>query len=169
MDCKLVFAGVGGQGIVFLTRLIGGILVDKGHHVISTENHGMATRGGSVLAFMKIGNYHSPLILHHNADVGVVLHPDELEKVKLYCKENAKILGYSVNEGQDVKPVIERHKLHPRVANIYIAGLILKDLGITESEIANFLKRLGKDTEENLFALKLSYSEETHAHVPTSP
>ncbi|BAT71876.1 indolepyruvate ferredoxin oxidoreductase, beta subunit [Thermosulfidibacter takaii ABI70S6] len=170
MDAKLVFAGTGGQGIVFLTRLIGGLLTKKGLHVISTENHGMATRGGSVTAFMKIGNFHSPLMLYHDADIGVVLHPDEFPKVELYCKPDALIIGYGIeNKGLDVKPLIERHGFHPRAANMIIAGIILGLFNIISKEAIEYLSSLKKDSEENIKALKMGFEEAKNAHVSTTP
>jgi indolepyruvate ferredoxin oxidoreductase beta subunit len=42
---QMILCGRGGQGIVFLTRLLGDIATQKGLNVISSETHGMAVRG----------------------------------------------------------------------------------------------------------------------------
>ncbi|MGD9819815.1 MAG: 2-oxoacid:acceptor oxidoreductase family protein, partial [Desulfomonilaceae bacterium] len=54
---QIVLCGRGGQGVVFLTRLIGDISTSKGLNVISAETHGMAVRGGSINSCVKIGDY----------------------------------------------------------------------------------------------------------------
>ena len=54
---ELILCGRGGQGIVFLTRLIGDIVTAKGLDVISSETHGMAVRGGSINSHLRIGPY----------------------------------------------------------------------------------------------------------------
>ena len=170
MEKKLVFAGTGGQGIVFLTRLIGGILTQKGLHVISTENHGMATRGGSVMAFMKVGCFHSPMMLYNDADIGIVLHPDELPKVELYTSPNALILGYGIGErGIDVKPVVERENLHPKTANMIIAGMLLSLFDVSLEEAVEYLNSLKKANEQNITALKIGFEEAKDAYVSTTP
>ncbi len=166
MDVKLVFAGAGGQGIVLLTRLLGTVLTEKGFNVISTETHGMATRGGSVVSFMKVGNYHCPLILPKTADIGVLLHPDESDKIEAYCREDALVVGYNLPvEGIDVKGLMEKEGLFPRVANMVVAGLLLRLLGAELEDGLKFLKSLGKDKDYNVKALTIGYQEAKDGYV----
>ena len=54
---QMILCGRGGQGIVFLTRLLGDIATQKSLNVISSETHGMAVRGGSVNSHLKIGPF----------------------------------------------------------------------------------------------------------------
>jgi indolepyruvate ferredoxin oxidoreductase, beta subunit len=65
---QLVISGVGGQGVLFVTRLLAEAAVDKGFSVLTSETHGMAQRGGSVMSHLKVGGYRSPLIRPGRAD-----------------------------------------------------------------------------------------------------
>jgi indolepyruvate ferredoxin oxidoreductase beta subunit len=52
---KLILAGVGGQGVLFVTRLLSEAAQELGMDFISSEIHGMSQRGGSVVSHFKIG------------------------------------------------------------------------------------------------------------------
>ncbi len=92
---QIVLCGRGGQGIVFLTRLIGDIATSKGLNVISAETHGMAVRGGSINSCLKIGDYKSSLVRWGKADFIISLDEDETENNRHYLKENGLILENS--------------------------------------------------------------------------
>ncbi len=74
---EMVLCGRGGQGIVFLTRLIGEIATAKGLNAISSETHGMAVRGGSINSHLRIGPFFSSLIRQGQADFLLSLDPSE--------------------------------------------------------------------------------------------
>ena len=57
-----VIVGVGGQGIVFASKVLGHIALKRGEPVVGSEVHGMSQRGGSVISHFKIGAYKSPLV-----------------------------------------------------------------------------------------------------------
>jgi len=60
---NIVLAGVGGQGILLASEIIARAAMAAGHDVKTNEVHGMAQRGGSVLAQIRYGpKVHSPLI-----------------------------------------------------------------------------------------------------------
>ena len=61
-ELKLIITGIGGQGIVFLTRLISHTAVNLGYAVVVSETHGMSQRGGSVISHLKINGSESPLV-----------------------------------------------------------------------------------------------------------
>ncbi|MDP7346053.1 MAG: 2-oxoacid:acceptor oxidoreductase family protein, partial [Anaerolineales bacterium] len=61
-ELKLIITGLGGQGVVFLTRLISNTAVALGQLVMVSETHGMSQRGGSVISHVKIGGSEAPLI-----------------------------------------------------------------------------------------------------------
>jgi indolepyruvate ferredoxin oxidoreductase beta subunit len=77
MELKLILAGLGGQGVVFLTRLLAQTAVTLGHAVMVSETHGMSQRGGSVISHLKIGGSEAPLIQRGAADVLLALEADE--------------------------------------------------------------------------------------------
>lgn len=66
VDIYLV--GVGGQGIITASKVIGEAAVLAGQHVLLSETHGMAQRGGSVICTARIGDVSSPLIPDRKAD-----------------------------------------------------------------------------------------------------
>jgi indolepyruvate ferredoxin oxidoreductase beta subunit len=78
MKQQIVVSGLGGQGVLFLTRVIAEAALRRGAAVLTAETHGMAQRGGSVLSTIKIGAFHSPLIPGGAADVGLFLAAENL-------------------------------------------------------------------------------------------
>ncbi len=92
---ELILCGRGGQGIVFLTRLIGDIVTAKGLDVISSETHGMAVRGGSINSHLRIGPYSSSLIRQGRADFLVSLDASETANNSHYLKSDAQIVENS--------------------------------------------------------------------------
>lgn len=59
---QAVVAGVGGQGVLFVTRVLAGAARLKTSRVLISEVHGMAQRGGSVVSHLKAGPFFSPLV-----------------------------------------------------------------------------------------------------------
>jgi len=74
---NVYIAGVGGQGVVRTSIIIGLACVKKGVNVVMSEIHGMAQRGGSVPAEMKIGVAYSPIIEKGGADLLISFEPAE--------------------------------------------------------------------------------------------
>jgi indolepyruvate ferredoxin oxidoreductase beta subunit len=68
MNQQLIISGVGGQGILFITRILAETAIHKGLQVLTSETHGMAQRGGVVISHLKVGNFSSPLIRPGQAD-----------------------------------------------------------------------------------------------------
>ena len=69
MERKLIIAGIGGQGVIFVTKVLSQAGLMRGEHVMASENHGMSQRGGSVMSYVKIGGTEAPLIRRGTADV----------------------------------------------------------------------------------------------------
>lgn len=77
-DCvNVVIVGVGGQGIILITRILEDGAFHSGLNVMGSELHGMAQRGGKVMSSIRIGNVHSSMIGSGEADVIVGLEPVE--------------------------------------------------------------------------------------------
>jgi len=74
-DCIIV--GVGGQGSIFASRVLGEAAVREGYDVISAETHGMAQRGGTVEVHVRLGSSFGPLIPLRSADALVGMEPAE--------------------------------------------------------------------------------------------
>lgn len=78
MEKAILLCGVGGQGILLAAKIIGAAAEISGLAVTANETHGMAQRGGSVKALVKIGAAAgSPLIREGQADVMAALEPIE--------------------------------------------------------------------------------------------
>ncbi len=74
---SVIITGVGGQGILLASNVIGKAAIYEGHKVVGSETHGMAQRGGSVTSHVRIGNVFSPLIPKGKADFMLAFEPLE--------------------------------------------------------------------------------------------
>lgn len=86
---QIVISGVGGQGVLFVTRLLAEAAIMKGFSVFTSETHGMAQRGGTVLSHVKVGKFSSPLIRPLQADGLLALKADGLVQHGFYLKSDA--------------------------------------------------------------------------------
>jgi indolepyruvate ferredoxin oxidoreductase beta subunit len=68
-NVQIILAGIGGQGILFSSRLLSEWGMKSGLNVMSSETHGMSQRGGSVTSHLKLGSFHSPMIREGTADI----------------------------------------------------------------------------------------------------
>jgi indolepyruvate ferredoxin oxidoreductase beta subunit len=73
MKQRIVISGRGGQGVLFVTRLLAEAGLALGMDVLTSETHGMAMRGGTVISHVKVGGFKSPLIRRGSADMGFFL------------------------------------------------------------------------------------------------
>lgn len=76
-ECDIVIVGVGGQGVILISDVIGRAGVMAGKPVRGAETHGMAQRGGSVINHTRIGCRFSPMVASGGADVLLALEPAE--------------------------------------------------------------------------------------------
>ncbi|MGI6183435.1 MAG: indolepyruvate oxidoreductase subunit beta [Candidatus Fimadaptatus sp.] len=81
MQINIVITGVGGQGTLLASRILGALAAANGLDVKVSEVHGMAQRGGNVVTYVRIGDkVHSPLVEAGQADV--VLAFEQLEALR---------------------------------------------------------------------------------------
>ena len=128
-DCKLLIAGLGGQGVVFLSRLISQAALLAGDNFITYESHGMAMRGGSVTSQVKIGNYRSPLVGLDSADILLVLAAGEYERNRHFLRPGGTCLANSDQPLADLPQenlmgattVAVNHNL-PKAVNLVFSG-----------------------------------------------
>ena len=67
---SVMIVGVGGQGSLLASKLLGRLLVDEGYDVKVSEVHGMSQRGGSVVTYVRFGDkVYSPIITDGEADM----------------------------------------------------------------------------------------------------
>ena len=77
MNVQMIISGVGGQGVLLVTRIFSEFALRQGFPIIGSEDHGMSQRGGSVLTHLKIGPFNSPLVKKGGADILLSLEKDE--------------------------------------------------------------------------------------------
>jgi len=107
----IVIAGVGGQGIVLLSDIIGQACLLEGLPVRGTEVHGMAQRGGSVEAHIRINSTYGPRVPAGRADLLIGFEPLEAARYSFYLKKEGRAV---VNTrrivpagGADAYPAVE--------------------------------------------------------------
>jgi indolepyruvate ferredoxin oxidoreductase, beta subunit len=93
MSLDIVFSGVGGQGVVVLSDIYCEAAILDGFDVAKAEIHGMAQRGGSIVAFTRIGaKVESPLIETGKADVLVGFEILETARALPMLKKNGSVI-----------------------------------------------------------------------------
>ena len=94
METKsIMIVGVGGQGTLLSSRLLGAVLTAKGYDVKVSEVHGMSQRGGSVVTYIKYGDeVYSPIIEKGEADY--ILSFEQLEAARWlpFLKKGGKLI-----------------------------------------------------------------------------
>ncbi len=89
MEVNILISGVGGQGIILASDIIGYAAVLEGYKVTGSEVHGMAQRGGSVVTHLRFGNeIYSPLIEKGRCDYLLAFEPLEALRYLDYCNKN---------------------------------------------------------------------------------
>ena len=83
---NVTFGGIGGQGIIKASELLGWAAMYEGFPVKKSEVHGMSQRGGSVMTHLKIGDFNSPLVKKGSADILLSLEKNEAYKTLHYLK-----------------------------------------------------------------------------------
>lgn len=76
-DWQAVVAGVGGQGVLFVTKVLAAAAQAQGRPLLISEVHGMAQRGGAVVSHLKVGRFQGPLVAAGRADLLLALDPGE--------------------------------------------------------------------------------------------
>ncbi len=74
---NMILSGLGGQGILFMTKVLARTALLKGIDALGAETHGMAQRGGSVVSHLKIGEAQSSLINNGSAHFILALEENE--------------------------------------------------------------------------------------------
>ncbi|MBO5433443.1 MAG: indolepyruvate oxidoreductase subunit beta [Clostridia bacterium] len=188
MNKSIMIVGVGGQGTLLASRILGSALLSKGYDVKVSEVHGMSQRGGSVVTYVKYGEkVYSPVIGEGEADL--ILAFEQLEAARwLSClKKDGKVVvntqkidPMSVVIGDSVYPdgvidavknagatVVELDALplaveagSPKAVNVVLIGAMAKNTDIDKEIWLDAVKACvpEKFLELNLKAFELGYS-----------
>ena len=99
---SIMIVGVGGQGSLLASKLLGRLLVDEGYDVKVSEVHGMSQRGGSVVTYIRFGEkVYSPIICEGEADLIISFEKLEAARYAKYLKPDGRII---VNT-QEISPM----------------------------------------------------------------
>lgn len=103
MDTKsIMIVGVGGQGSLLASRIIGNVLLAQGYDVKVSEVHGMSQRGGSVVTYVKYGDkVYSPVIEKGEADIIISFEALEAARWLPFLKKG----GHIVTSTQQIDPM----------------------------------------------------------------
>ena len=185
MEVSIMIVGVGGQGTLLASRILGNLALTLGYDVKVSEVHGMSQRGGSVVTYVKYGDtVHSPIIDPGGADL--ILAFEELEAYRYlpYLKKGGRIICNSQNidpmpvitgamqypteiiekikeKGVDIIP-IDASKLameagNIKTVNVALIGLLSKSMDIPEEQWEEAIRQTvpQKALDVNLKAFQL--------------
>ncbi len=188
METKsIMIVGVGGQGTLLASRILGNAVISQGYDVKVSEVHGMSQRGGSVVTYVRYGEkVHSPIIDKGGADMILAFELLEAKRALPFLKKDGKII---VNTQQiDPMPVIigaaeypknltENLKANadttavdalslakaagnPKAVNVVLIGVMAKNWDIPYEVWTDTIKKTvpEKFLEVNLKAFELGYN-----------
>ena len=90
---NIMIVGVGGQGTLLASRILGNAVISKGYDVKVSEVHGMSQRGGSVVTYVKFGDaVHSPIIDKGEADIILAFECLEAYRALPWLKKGGKMI-----------------------------------------------------------------------------
>ncbi len=148
---NIMVVGVGGQGTLLTSRIIGKTALSVGYDVKLSEVHGMAQRGGSVVTFVRFGNnVKEPVV--EEGDVDILIFFERLEALRYahYLKKSGKI-------------IINDHRIDPMTvvvgSAIYPEGIIeslKKEHDVSVVDGLKIAKALGNSKVLNSVVLGLS-------------
>ncbi|MCI5729195.1 MAG: indolepyruvate oxidoreductase subunit beta [Clostridia bacterium] len=99
---NLMIVGVGGQGSLLASKLLGHLLLSRGYDVKVSEVHGMSQRGGSVVTFVRFGDrVYSPVVDRGEADFIVSFEKLEAARWLSHLKKGGRVV---VNT-QEIEPM----------------------------------------------------------------
>lgn len=162
---NIMIVGVGGQGTLLTSRILGGIAVTAGYDVKLSEVHGMAQRGGSVVTYVRYGEkVAEPIVEEGQADILIAFETLEALRYAHFLKPDGAIV---VNEQRiDPMPVVTGAAVYPeniienleKEYNVYRINAMEEALRLGNSKVFNIIV-LG------LAARHMDFSRETWLEV----
>ena len=187
-ELNIMIVGVGGQGTLLTSRIIGKTALDKGYDVKLSEVHGMAQRGGSVVTFVRFGEkVYEPVVEPGNADIIISFEKLEalryahfLKKDGVLIVNDCEIKPMTVVSGaqdypQDVLEILEKdHRLfvidakkmaldlgNAKVLNTVVLGFSAKFIGFDKEDWLKIVETTvpQKTIEINKLAFEAGYNK----------
>lgn len=102
MTKNIMIVGVGGQGTLLASRIIGNTVIAEGYDVKISEVHGMSQRGGSVVTYVKFGDkVYSPIVDKGEADIILAFETLEAYRALPFLKKGGKM----ITNTQEIDPM----------------------------------------------------------------
>ncbi|MBQ8310981.1 MAG: indolepyruvate oxidoreductase subunit beta [Clostridia bacterium] len=183
---NIMLVGVGGQGTLLASRILGNAVIRRGYDVKVSEVHGMSQRGGSVVTYVKYGErVYSPIIDQGEADIILAFEMLEAYRALPWLKKGGKMI---VNDQQiNPMPVITGAMQYPegicekleaavdltaidalalareagniKAVNVVLIGVMAKNTAIPYEEWVETIRETvpAKFLEVNLKAFEIGY------------
>ena len=147
---NLFFAGIGGQGVLLASELVGLAAFEQGYGIKKSEVHGMSQRGGSVTSHLRLGDGDfGPLIPNGQADYLVALHPEEAARHEHQLREG----GIRVVAKPEYMGLLDA----PRSLNVFTVGMLSRHMDIEQEAFEKAIRSKMKPdiVDLNLRAFRL--------------
>lgn len=147
---NVVFAGLGGQGVLRASDIAAQAALSSGHDVKKSEIHGMSQRGGFVSSDVRFGRQVlSPMVPRGQADFLVVLAPDQLEAARPMLRPGGVLI---LPETVDAAALADKRSLNVALLGALSAHLDIPEADWTQAVRANLPPKVH---EANLKAFEL--------------
>ena len=152
METKnIMIVGVGGQGTLLTSRILGGITIDAGYDVKLSEVHGMAQRGGSVVTFVRYGEQVAePIVEEGQADVLIAFEQLEALRYAHFLKPDGVIIAN--DQRIDPMPVVIGAAEYPE----HILEDLSKKYKVITVDAMSEAKKLGNSRVFNVIVLGIT-------------
>ena len=147
METKsIMIVGVGGQGSLLASRIIGNVLQSQGYDVKLSEVHGMSQRGGSVVTYVKYGDkVYSPVVQKGEADIIISFEQLEAARYVEFLKKGGHIV--TSTQSIDPMPVITGAAVYPEDI---IGKLTAKGIDVTAVDALTLAEEAGTSKASNV-------------------
>lgn len=148
---NVMIVGVGGQGTLLTSRILGGLTLKAGYDVKLSEVHGMAQRGGSVVTFVRYGDkVYEPIVEEGQADVIIAFEKLEAVRYAHFLKDGGAMV---VNDQRiDPMPVVIGAAKYPE----NIMEDLEKKYRVYKIDAMSEAKKLGNSKVFNIIVLGIA-------------
>lgn len=143
---NIMIVGVGGQGTLLTSRILGALTIQAGYDVKLSEVHGMAQRGGSVVTYVRYGEeVHEPIVEEGQADVLIAFERLEALRYAHFLKKDGVLI---VNDQRiDPMPVVIGAATYPeniiedleKIYKVYKVDATLEAKKLGNSRVFNII------------------------------
>ena len=162
---NFVLSGLGGQGILFMTKLLAQSAVNRDLKILVAETHGMAQRGGSVVSHLRIGDVNGSLVRAGSAHILLALEENEAYRNIPFLARGGRLYANAAKSTfprPEVRPYLEEMDIEcralpasevasglaaPKSTNLALLGFFsaFQDGPITRGELEETIVQVSPD------------------------